>query len=84
MILVLIPLQVLSGGLTARDSMSELVQDLMLIAPNTHFVTLAQSILYRGAGFEVVWPELLALFVIGSGFFGATLWYFRKAMTNMA
>ncbi|MDR3436727.1 ABC transporter permease [Telmatospirillum sp.] len=84
MILILIPLEVLSGGLTARDSMPEIVRDLMMVAPTTHFVILAQAILYRGAGFDVVWPELLALAVIGGSFFGVTLWYFRKAMTNMA
>jgi ABC-2 type transport system permease protein len=84
MILILIPLQILSGGLTARASMPGLIQDVMMIAPTTHFVILAQSILYRGAGLEVVWPQLLALLVIGTGFFGATLWYFRKAMTEMA
>jgi ABC-2 type transport system permease protein len=84
MILVLIPLQVLSGGITARESMPQIVQDIMTIAPTTHFVILAQAILYRGAGFDVVWPQFLALIVIGGGFFSATLWYFRKAMTNMA
>jgi ABC-2 type transport system permease protein len=26
-----------------------------LIAPTTHFVSLTQAILYRGAGFDVVW-----------------------------
>ncbi len=84
MILILLPLDVLSGGLTARDSMPQIVQELMLIAPTTHFVILAQAILYRGAGLDVVWPQLLALVAIGGGFFGVTLWYFRKAMTNMA
>lgn len=84
MILVLIPLQVLSGGLTARDSMPQLLQNLMLIAPTTHFVTLAQAILYRGAGIDVVWPQFLSLAVIGVVFFGVTLLYFRKAMKNMA
>jgi ABC-2 type transport system permease protein len=83
MILILIPLQVLSGGTTPRDSMPEIVQALMTIAPTTHFVNLAQVILYRGAGFDIVWPEFLTLFVIGSAFFGVTLWYFRKAMNSM-
>jgi len=41
----------------------------MLAAPNTHFVMLAQSILFRGAGLDVVWPQLLALIVIGSVLF---------------
>ena len=50
MILVLLPLQMLSGGMTPRESMPEWVQQIMLAAPTTHFVMLAQGILFRGAG----------------------------------
>ena len=64
-ILIVLPLQMLSGGLTARESMPQFIQDLMLVAPTTHFVSLAQAILYRGAGFDVVWPQFLALAAIG-------------------
>ncbi len=53
-ILVLLPLQMLSGGSTPRESMPQMVQDIMLTMPTTHFVSLAQAILYRGAGFEIV------------------------------
>src|SRR5690606_7750637 len=49
-ILVLMPLQILSGGMTPRESMPELVQQIMLVAPTTHFVELAQAILFRAAG----------------------------------
>src|SRR5690606_23683881 len=68
-ILVLLPLQMLSGGTTPRESMPEAVQQLMLLAPTTHFVRLAQAILYRGAGLEAVWPEFLALVAIAAAFF---------------
>lgn len=60
--------------------MPELVQTIMLAAPNTHFVMLAQSILYRGAGFEVVWPQLLALAAIGMLLFGLSLARFRRSL----
>jgi ABC-2 type transport system permease protein len=37
-------------------------------SPSTHFVSFAQSILYRGAGLGVVWPQFLAVkFAPGSG-----------------
>jgi ABC-2 type transport system permease protein len=39
--LVLLPLQTLSGSYTPRESMPGFVQDIMLLAPNTHFVVLA-------------------------------------------
>ncbi len=84
LMLVLLPLQMLSGGSTPRESMPEVVQYLMLAAPTTHFVMLAQSILYRSAGLGMVWPQFLALALIGSVFFGITLSRFRKAIGTMA
>ncbi|MCW8901920.1 MAG: ABC transporter permease [Gammaproteobacteria bacterium] len=79
-ILVFMPLQLLSGGSTPYESMPQIVQTLMLAAPTTHFVSTAQAILYRGAGFDVVWPNFLALLVIGMVFFVATLALFRKSL----
>ncbi len=84
LMLVLLPLQMLSGGSTPRESMPEWVQHVMLGAPNTHFVMLAQGILYRGAGLEVVWPQFLALALIGAAFFGIALARFRKTIGTMA
>ena len=76
-ILVLLPLQVLSGSLSPRESMPELVRTIMLAAPNTHFVILAQSILFRDAGLDVVWPQFLALTGIGAVLFAVSLRQFR-------
>lgn len=81
MILTIIPLQMLSGGITPRESMPELVQTVMEAAPTTHFVALAQGILYRGAGIDVVWPQFLAMAAIGVVFFLLALARFRKAIT---
>jgi len=79
-ILTLIPLQILSGGVTPRESMPELVQSIMLVAPTTHFVELAQAILFRNAGTAIVWPQLLALMVIGTVFFIGALARLRKSL----
>ncbi len=81
--LVLLPLQMLSGGATPRESMPEIVQYLMLAAPNTHFVMMAQAILYRGAGFRVVWPQFIAIAGIGTILFGFALARFRRTITTM-
>jgi ABC-2 type transport system permease protein len=78
LILVLLPMQVLSGGMTPRESMPEVIQTIMLLAPNTHFVILAQSVLFRGAGLDVVWPQLLALVAIGGALFLLALRRFRQ------
>ncbi|MGE4553989.1 MAG: ABC transporter permease, partial [Desulfovibrionaceae bacterium] len=80
MILVLLPLDILSGGVTPRESMPELVQDIMLGAPTTHFVALAQGVLYRGAGLAAVWPRLAAIAGLGGVFFLASLALFRRSL----
>ena len=80
LILVMLPLQMLSGGMTPRESMPEFVQLVMLAAPTTHFVMLAQAILYRGAGIAVVWSQFVTLAVIGAVLFGLTLGQFRKSL----
>ncbi|MFO1378855.1 MAG: ABC transporter permease [Chitinivorax sp.] len=80
--LSIIPLQLLSGGVTPRESMPLLVQDIMLGAPTTYFVRLAQGILYRGTGLEAVWPDLLAMVGIGALFFTLALLRFRRAVTQ--
>ena len=84
LVLVLIPLQMLSGGSTPTDSMPVFVQKVMLLAPTTHFVSAAQAILYRGAGFDVVWPQFLTTLAIGAAFFAIALARFRKTISQMA
>ncbi|TAJ52547.1 MAG: ABC transporter permease [Nevskiaceae bacterium] len=84
LILVLMPLEMLSGGSTPRESMPLFVQYLMLLAPTTHFISASQAILFRAAGFEVVWPSFLALLLIGSVFFAISLARFRKMLSQLA
>jgi len=81
MILLILPLQMLSGGSTPYESMPQFVQGIMQFAPTSHFVRIAQAILYRGAGLEVVWPDLLANIAIGMVFFLVALALFRKSLT---
>lgn len=80
LMLVLFPLQVLAGGVTPVESMPDFVRIPMMIAPDTHFVALARSVLFRGAGLDVIWPQVTALITIGSAFFATSLWRFRKSL----
>jgi ABC-2 type transport system permease protein len=82
-VLVLLPLQLLSGNSTPRESMPMFVQTLMLAAPTTHFVAVGQAILFRGAGLTVVWPEFLVLAAIGAALFAISLNRFRKTISQM-
>ena len=84
LILILLPMQMLSGGSTPRESMPQFVQDIMLVAPTTHFIELGQGILFRGAGIDVVWKPLVFLAAIGCVFFAVSLARFRKTLSQMA
>ncbi|MGE0575170.1 MAG: ABC transporter permease [Reyranella sp.] len=77
-ILVAVPLNMLSGSNTPLESMPALLRTLMQVSPSTHFVSIAQAILYRGAGLDVVWPQFLAVAVMGVVFLGSGLLRFRS------
>jgi ABC-2 type transport system permease protein len=84
MVISVLPLLMLSGAITPFESMPDWVQKLMLAAPTTHFVSLAQAILYRGAGISIVWRQFAALAVIGTVLFSLSLARFRKTLGTMA
>jgi len=79
---VIIPMLLLSGGSTPLDSMPQWLQWVMQGSPSTHFVSLSAAILFRDAGVDVVWPDLLALTAIGLLFFAIALGRFRKSLAS--
>ncbi|MGJ5175247.1 ABC transporter permease [Bradyrhizobium oligotrophicum] len=81
-ILVAVPMNLLSGGMTPVESQPVWLATIMKAWPSTHFVSFAQSILYRGAGLDVVWPQFLAVAAIGALMLALTLWRFRAAIAT--
>jgi ABC-2 type transport system permease protein len=78
---VLLVMMLLSGSSTPMESMPVWLQYLMnVISPTPHFVVFAQDVLYRGAGFSIVWPEILATVAIGAVYFGLALNRFRRVI----
>jgi ABC-2 type transport system permease protein len=76
--LVMMPMNILSGASTPLESMPGFLQAVMQLSPSTHFVSFAQAILYRGAGLDVVWPEFAVVAAIGGVFFSLALLRFRR------
>jgi ABC-2 type transport system permease protein len=79
-LLVYLPLSMLSGGNTPLESMPHWLATILQVSPTVHFVSFAQAILYRGAGFAVVWPEFAVVAVIGGMFLGLSLLRFRRSI----
>ena len=82
MIMVVLPLILLSGGNTPLESMPRGLQTVMLAVPSTHFVKIAQAILFRGAGLDVIWPNLLIVTAVGGLLFTIALLRFRRAIAQ--
>ncbi len=78
LMLVLFPLQILSGGVTPTENMPKVLNYLMQLAPDTHFVAISQAILFRGADFSMLWQHYVALAIIGLALFSFSLWRFRR------
>jgi len=80
--LVALPLNLLSGSNTPLESMPRFLRFVMQASPSTHFVALAQAILYRGAGLAVVWPRYVTVALIGGFFLTLALLRFRRFSTQ--
>jgi len=79
-ILILIVLMLLSGGQTPVESQPVWLQRLTFLLPSRHFVSFSQSILFRGAGIEAVWPNFAMVALVGSAFFAYSLKRFRRSI----
>lgn len=80
MMMTIMPLLMLSGGMTPIESQPEWLQSLTLLLPSRHYMAFAQAIVFRGAGFETVWKDFLAIAILGIVFFGASLILFRRSI----
>lgn len=81
-ILTILPLMMLSGSLTPFESMPDSIQYIMNLMPSSHFVDISKAILFKGAGFDIVWKSMLTIFAIGVVFFLFGLYMFRKSLDS--
>lgn len=77
---VFIMINLLSGSSTPLESMPAWLQNAMQISPSTHYVRFAQGVLYRGAGLDVLWPDLLAVAAIGGLYLSIAAARFRGTL----
>lgn len=79
-ILTILPMMMLSGSMSPFESMPIILQYLMNLMPTSHFVELSQAILFRDAGFSIVWVQMLNIFLVGLVFFIFTLLIFKRSL----
>ncbi len=81
MMMTIIPMMMLSGGMTPIESQPEGVQVFTWFLPSRHYIAFAQAVVFRGAGLDVVWPQFLAVAGLGAVFFVSSLALFRRSIS---
>jgi ABC-2 type transport system permease protein len=79
-ILVIVVLQLLSGGSTPVESQPRWLQAMTYFLPSRHFVSFSQVIIYRGGGLSAVWRQFSMVGLVGLAFFVYSVSLFRKSI----
>jgi len=79
---VFLILNMLSGAASPIEGMPEPLQVAIQVSPTMHYIKLAQSVLYRAGGFDMVWPHFASLAVLGAVFLAAALARFRRMLAQ--
>lgn len=81
LMMVMMPIMMLSGGMTPIESQPEIIQPVTWLLPSRHYTSFAQAVVFRGAGVSIVWPQLLTMIFLGSIFFAGSLALFRRSIS---
>lgn len=79
-IFVLFPLMFLSGTLVPVENMSPVLQWLSYLSPLRYYTNISIGIFLKGIGLSVLWPDILALIIIGSFLFFISLRRLKKQL----
>ncbi len=80
MLITIMPLLMLSGGMTPIESQPEWLQPITNLMPSRHYMAFAQAVVFRGAGWDIVWPQLAAVTGLGGVFLAGSLMLFRRSI----
>jgi ABC-2 type transport system permease protein len=81
---VFLVLNQLSGASSPLEALPRFLQTVIQVSPAVHYVQLAQAVLYRGAGLDLVYTELLILLALGAAFLAVALRRFRTMLARQA
>jgi ABC-2 type transport system permease protein len=78
---VIFPAMLLSGFAFPIDSMPPAIQWVTYINPMRFFLVIVRAIFQKGVGIAILWPQLLALLIIGVTILGTAILRFKKTLT---
>ena len=78
LLLVLYPMQFLSGAFTPPESMGAVVRYVGLLSPVRHYVDFGYQVLFKGNGLADVWTQIAGLLALGLALFGLSVQRFAR------
>jgi ABC-2 type transport system permease protein len=75
------PAMLLSGFMFPITNMPQVVQWLTYLNPLRYFLVIIRGIFLKGVGWSILWPQMLALALIGLSVLGLASRRFRKTLT---
>ena len=82
MIMMVMPMMMLSGGMSPIESQPQWVQYVTWFLPSRHYISFMQAIVYRGADFSIVWKEFATVLMMGITFLTGSLLLFRRSVAT--
>jgi ABC-2 type transport system permease protein len=76
----IVPFFMLSGFVFPIENMPVLVQWLTYLDPLRYMIVIIRGIFLKGVGMEVLWPQYLALVILGTAVFAGAVGRFRKRL----
>ncbi len=77
---VLLPFLLLSGFIFPIANMPWIVQLLTYLNPLRFFLVIIRGIFLKGVGLDVLWPQVLALTILGAAVFAGAIARFKKRL----
>jgi ABC-2 type transport system permease protein len=74
------PFFILSGFAFPIAAMPKVLQWFTLINPLRYFLVVIRAVFLKGAGLDVLWPDLAAMALLGTGMFALSVLRFRKSL----
>ncbi|MCC6590087.1 MAG: ABC transporter permease [Bryobacterales bacterium] len=74
------PIVLISGAFAPADSMPKIFQWLSVLDPVKYMARIVRAVSFKAAGFETMWPELLALGAFTLILFTLSAWRFRSQL----
>ena len=78
LLLILYPMELLSGAFTPPESMGLIMRYVGLLSPVRHYVDFGYQVLFKGNGLAYVWSDIAGILVLGVALFAVSVRRFAR------